>query len=385
MAVLREVMEVNILGTEYIERTFLRIENEVEPYWVCLPMATRTALSNYEMFWYPWDDTKKEAWVRPMPKHDYVINLENNPMITYKYKMHQEDLARQFSRWYHMSHSGEKTVCLLGIRADESMQRYSGFVNKKYGYKNQCWISKKFKNVWYASPIYDWSHNDVWHANYLFQYDYNHLYDLYYMAGLQVSQMRVASPFNDYCKDSLNLYRVIDPKIWTKLVGRVQGANFAAIYGKTKAMGYRNVTLPQGHTWESYTRFLLDTLPLKLRNNYVQKFNTSMRFWHKTGGGLDEETIQELLEHGYQIKRNGISNYTLNKKSRIIFTSKIPDNTDDIKSSKDIPSWKRMCYCILKNDHTCRFMGFGLTREQQKRINLIKQKYKSMEEISYDT
>lgn len=371
--------------TEYIERTFLRIEKDVEPYWVCLPMATRTALSNYEMFWYPWDDTKKEAWVRPMPNHDYVINLENNPMITYKYKMHQEDLARQFSRWYHMSHSGEKTVCLLGIRADESMQRYSGFVNKKYGYKNQCWISKKFKNVWYASPIYDWGHNDVWHANYLFQYDYNHLYDLYYMAGLQVSQMRVASPFNDYCKDSLNLYRVIDPKIWTKLVGRVQGANFAAIYGKTKAMGYRNVTLPNGHTWESYTRFLLDTLPLKLRNNYVKKFNTSMRFWHKTGGGLDEATIQELLDHGYHIKRNGVSNYTLNKKSRIIFTSKIPDHTDDIKSSKDIPSWKRMCYCILKNDHTCRFMGFGLTRQQQKQINLIKQKYKSMEEIRYDT
>lgn len=370
--------------TEYIERTFQRIEKDVEPYWVCLPMATRTALSNYEMFWYPWDDTKEEAWVRPMPEHDYVINLDNNPMTTYKYKMHQEDLARQFSRWYHMSHSGEKTVCLLGIRADESLQRYNGFLNKKYGYKNECWLSKKFKNIWYASPLYDWTLNDVWHANYLFQYDYNHLYDLYHMAGLHVSQMRVASPFNDYCKDSLNLYRVIDPKIWAKLVGRVQGANFAAIYGKTKAMGYRNVTLPAGHTWESYTRFLLDTLPRKLRSNYIKKFNTSIRFWHKTGGGLDEETIRELEEHGYKIKRNGVSNYTLNKKSRIIFTSKIPDNTDDIKSSKDIPSWKRMCYCILKNDHICRFMGFGLTRQQQKRINLIKQKYKNMEEISYD-
>ncbi|MBS5853431.1 MAG: hypothetical protein KIC61_07395 [Staphylococcus sp.] len=45
--------------TEYIERTFNKIENEVEPYWVCLPMATRTALSSYEMFWYPWDDTKR--------------------------------------------------------------------------------------------------------------------------------------------------------------------------------------------------------------------------------------------------------------------------------------------------------------------------------------
>lgn len=367
--------------TEYIERTFQKIEREVEPYWVCLPMATRTALSSYEMFWYPWDDKKQDIWVRPMPKHEYVINLENNPITTYKYRMHQEDLAKQFGRWYKKSHGDGKTVCLLGIRADESLQRYSGFLNRKYGYKGECWISKQFKDVWCASPLYDWSATDVWHANYKFNYDYNRLYDLYYKAGLSVSQMRVASPFNDYSKDSLNLYRVIDPQIWVKLVGRVQGANFASIYGHTKAMGYRNITLPEGHTWESYTKFLLDTLPVRLRNNYAKKFNTSIQFWHKTGGGLDEETIQELVDHGYKIKRNGVSNYTLNKKSRIIFTQKIPDHTDDIKSSKDIPSWKRMCFCILKNDHICRFMGFGLTREQQKNIDIIKAKYRNIEEL----
>lgn len=369
--------------TEYVERTFDRIKDEVEPYWVCLPMATRTALSSYEMYWYPWDDTKKDIWVRDMPNKEYVINLENNPMTTYRYRMHQEDLARQFGRWYRISHGNGKTVCLLGIRANESLQRYSGFLNKKYGYQGECWISRQFKDVWCASPIFDWSTEDVWHANYLFDYDYNHLYDLYYMAGLKISQMRVASPFNDYSKDALNLYRVIDPQIWVKLVGRVRGANFASIYGKTKAMGYRNVTLPQGHTWKSYTMFLLDTLPVRLRNNYVKKFNTSIEFWHKTGGGLDEETIHELEEHGYRIQRNGISNYTLNKKSRVIFLGKIPDDTDDIESTKDIPSWKRMCYCILKNDHICRFMGFGMTKEQQKRIDIIRSKYKSIEEIKY--
>lgn len=128
-------------------------------------------------------------------------------------------------------------------------------MNRKYGYKETCWISNQFKNVWVASPIYDWSTSDVWHANYTFQYDYNRLYDLYYMAGLKPDQMRVASPFNDYAKDSLNLYRVIDPQIWVKLIGRVRGANFGAIYGRTKAMGYKNITLPAGHTWESYTRF----------------------------------------------------------------------------------------------------------------------------------
>ena len=190
--------------------------------------------------------------------------------------------------------------------------------------------------------------------------------------------MRVASPFNDYSKDALNLYRVIDPEIWTKLVGRVRGANFGCIYGKTKAMGYRSVTLPEGHTWESYTKFLLDTLPVRLRNNYVKKFNTSIEFWHKTGGGLDENVIQELIDHGYNIRRNGVSNYTLMKNSRIIFLDAIPDNTDDIKSTKDIPSWKRMCYCILKNDHTCRFMGFGPTKQEQLRIDRIKRKYGEM-------
>ena len=40
--------------TDYITRTFQRLLPEVDPYWVCLPMATRTALSSYEMYWYPW-------------------------------------------------------------------------------------------------------------------------------------------------------------------------------------------------------------------------------------------------------------------------------------------------------------------------------------------
>ena len=91
--------------------------------------------------------------------------------------------------------------------------------------------------------------------------------------------------------------------------------------------------------------------------------------------------INELIEHGYNIRRNGISNYTLMKNSRIIFIGKIPDNTDDIKSTKDIPSWKRMCYCILKNDHICRFMGFGLTRQQQQNVKALKEKYRGIDEL----
>ena len=108
----------------------------------------------------------------------------------------------------------------------------------------------------YKRQLYDWSVEDIWHAYYKFGYSYNSLYDLYYKAGLTISRMRVASPFQDYAKESLNLYRVIDPQMWVKLLGRVQGANFAAIYAKTKAVGYRTIKLPEGHTWKSYTCLL---------------------------------------------------------------------------------------------------------------------------------
>ena len=356
--------------TQYIESTFEKNLDLIEPYWICLPMATRTALSNYEMYWYPWDDTKEDIWVRPMPDKPYVINLSRNPFYYYQYRMHQEKLAKQFGRWYKDIHGGGKTVCLLGLRATESLQRYSSIVNKKYGYNGTCWISKMFKDVWCASPLYDWAINDVWTANYKFKYDYNQIYDLYYKAG-----------FNDYAKDSLHLYRVLEPDTWGKLLGRVQGANFTSIYGRSSAMAYRNIKLPEGHTWRSYTEFLLNTLPKRLRKEYVEKFKTSIKFWREKGGGLSEETICELTEKGYKIKRNGISNYTIDKKSRIVFIGNIPDDTDDILSTKEIPSWKRMCVCILKNDHACKSMGFAETKKQRERIDKIKRKYKSLEEL----
>ena len=370
--------------SEYVRKVFKELEKKEELYWVCLPMKTRTALSNYEMYWYPWDDKKRDNWVREMPEYDYVINLENNPITTYKYKMNQEDLAKQFGRWYRDAHKGKSTICLLGMRAEESLKRYNGFVNRKHGYKKKCWITQQFKNVWCGSPLYDWSLSDIWHAHFKFGYEYNKLYDLYYMAGLKPNQMRVASPFNDYAKDSLNLYRIIDPETWVRLIGRVRGVNFGSIYGRTKALGYSNITLPSGYTWKSFTLFLLDTLPPKIRNNYIKKFKTSIDFWHNIGGGLEEIVIKELIAKGYNIKLNGVSNYTLAKNTRVIFIGKLPDHTDDIKSSKDIPSWKRMCYCIIKNDHICRFMGFSITRDQKKKIEMIKEKYKHMEELEYE-
>ena len=362
--------------TDFVSRMFENNLRDIEPYWVCLPMGSRCAVSNYQMYWYPWDPDKEELWVRPMPKMPYIINMDNNPFDFYRYKMVQEDLYAEFGEWYSRQKKG-KTICLLGIRADESLNRYRAYANdRKTIMQGNQWTTKMGENWWNAYPIYDWTTKDVWIANGKFDYDYNRIYDLFWKAGLSISQMRVASPYHESAKESLNLYRVLEPATWVRVVSRVQGANFGAIYGSSHALGARKIELPPGHTWRSYVKFLLATLPEAMRRNYIEKFKTSIRFWWKKGGVVDEEAIKELEACNYPIRHNGKSNYTSNKeKSACLVT---PDHTDDIKSTIDIPSWKRMAVCILKNDHLCKYMGFSQTQKQNQRQKELMEKYKKL-------
>ena len=234
--------------TEFVTRMFENNLEDIDPYWVCLPMGSRCAVSNYQMYWYTWDPDEKDKWVREMPSMPYIINLNNNPFDFYKYKMVQEDLYADFADWFSRQHKG-KSICLLGIRADESLNRFRAYANaRKDLIDNKQWTTKMGKNWYNAYPLYDWTTKDVWIANGKYGFDYNKIYDLFYKAGLSIHQMRV-------------VYRVLEPDTWVRVVGRVQGANFGAMYGNTKLLGSRRITLPKGHTWRSYVKFLLATLP----------------------------------------------------------------------------------------------------------------------------
>lgn len=364
------------LTTDFVTRMFQNNLDAIEPYWVCLPMGSRCAVSNFQMYWYPWEKDKQDCWVRPMPKMPYVINEDNNPFDFYKDKMSQEDLYAEFGSWYSRQHSG-KTICLLGIRADESLNRYRAYANqRKEIMKSSQWTTKMGKNWYNAYPLYDWTTKDVWIANGKFDFDYNKIYDLFQKAGLSISQMRVASPYHESAKDSLNLYRILEPATWAKVVCRVNGANFGAMYGSSKIMGAGKITLPEGHTWRTYVKFLLSTLPEDIRQNYVSKFKTSIKFWWKKGGVVCDEGLKELEECNYPIKKNGESKYSKGREAiRFLGT---PDDTDDVKSTIDIPSWKRMAICILKNDHLCKYMGFAQTKKQIQRQKELIEKYKKL-------
>ena len=68
------------------------------------------------------------------------------------------------------------------------------------------------------------------------------------------------------------MFKVLEPKTWGKVVNRVSGANFGNIYAGKKIMSSR-YKLPSGHTWKSFTEFLLNTLPRDASEHYREKFN----------------------------------------------------------------------------------------------------------------
>ncbi|MFT6347070.1 MAG: putative phosphoadenosine phosphosulfate sulfurtransferase [Psychromonas sp.] len=363
--------------TEYVERTLRDNLDLITPYWVCLPMACKTATSMFEQYWLPWECAKKDIWVRDMPTDECVINIDNHQFDFYKYGMLQEDVYRQFGGWYHRHVGGKKgkTIGLVGIRTQESLNRYRAIVAKKSCFNDKPWTTKIIKDVYTGYPVYDWTAEDVWTANAKFEFDYNNLYDLFHYAGLSVHEMRVASPFNDWAINSLKLYRVLEPGIWASMIGRVHGANFCAIYGGTSATGWKKIKLPKGHTWQSYVEFLLKTLPDETAATYREKFATSIKFWRERGGVLSEETITELHGIGIECVVGGKSNYNSDKK--LVTFNAYPDEPD-VKEFQSVPSYKRMAICILKNDHLCKFMGFSQTKVESEKRKAAIAKYKSL-------
>jgi predicted phosphoadenosine phosphosulfate sulfurtransferase len=342
----------------YVDRTLQENADILDIYRVCLPFKVTTCTSMYQVYWRPWDDDCKDFWVRDMPQGSY----RKTDFPFYSPDMWDSEFYILFARWYHLLKNAKKTCCLVGIRTQESSHRWQTiYSERRYQmYHKLKWTRRISKDIYNAYIIYDWLTTDVWIANGRFSWDYNRLYDLYYQAGVPLEKQRVASPFLLAAQESLQLYRAIDPDMWGKMICRVNGVNFTALYGHTSAVAQKNVTLPPNHTWESYMHFLLSTLPEKIRQNYQRKLSVSINFWRKRGGCLPEETIKKLQTIGIKIEVLEESNYR---------TSKRPvrmEYMDDINlhGFKTLPTFKRMCICILRNDHLCKYMGFALTKKE---------------------
>jgi predicted phosphoadenosine phosphosulfate sulfurtransferase len=343
---------------KYVDRVLRENPDIIEVYRVCVPFKVTTCTSMHQTYWRPWDEACADFWVRDMPADSY----KKADFAFYSHEIWDYDFYIIFSQWYHLLKKAQKTCCLVGIRTQESSSRWRTIHGNKrcYMYNDIKWTKQVSDNIYNAYIIYDWLTADVWTANGRFGWDYNRLYDLYYQAGVSLEKQRVASPFLLAAQDSLRLYKAIDPDMWGKMISRVNGVNFTALYGHTSAVAKKKVKPPPGYTWQKYMHFLLSTLPQEARDNYLQKLSVSINFWRNRGGCLPEETIKRLQASGVKIEVFPRSNYHTPKRPvRMEYLDDI-----NVPGFKDLPTFKRMCMCILRNDHLCKFMGFAMTKKE---------------------
>lgn len=313
---------------EHIQQCFDMYRNNLEIFWVCLPIHLRNAVSQYETHWICWDDDKKDAWVRELPKKG-IHDLNYFPF--FRKGMEFEEFVPEFGEWYG---NGDLCACFVGIRADESLNRYRTIASSgKQSWGNRKWTTLVKPRLYNIYPIYDWKTQDDWTYQGKFpDKPYNKLYDYMYKAGLTIHQMRICQPYGDDQRKGLWLFHLIEPETWARIVARVNGANQGAMYVQESGniLGYRRISKPPQHTWKSFAELLVGSMPPKTKEHYQNKIAVFQKWW---------------IERGYP--------------------DGIPDEAPyELEAKREVPSWRRVCKALLRNDYWCKGMSFTQHRSE---------------------
>jgi len=311
------------LTIQHIEDMCAKYEKHIDLHWVCLPIKLRNSVSNYEPVWCAWQPEREADWVRPMPTRQGVIS---DPAFFDFFEpwMEFEEFIVLFGVWYAR---GEDTACFVGIRTDESLNRFRTIATREKGtLYGKSYTTKVAENLYNFYPIYDWHVNDIWryHAQYPDRL-HNEVYDRMHLAGLTPHQMRLCQPYGDDQKRGLWLYHIIEPQTWSRVVARVNGANSGSLYIEEKGniTGYNKISKPDGHTWKSFCQLLLSSMPEVTREHYLGRFRSWMKGWQSRG-----------------------------------YVNGIPDEAPRALEKKYwAPSWRRLCKTLLRNDWWCKGLG----------------------------
>lgn len=304
-------------------------QNNIELFWVCLPIKLRNAVSNYQPTWTAWGKENQDIWVREKPVFPGVVS-DSESFPFFQDNMEFEEFVPLFGDWYG---KGEKTACMVGIRCDESLNRFRTIASKtKEKYEGKNFTTKVVENLYNIYPIYDWKTEDIWryHAKYP-EKPYNEIYEKMNKAGVKPSQMRLCQPYGDDQRRGLWLYHLLEPDTWYRLIVRVNGVNSGSLYIQEtgNVSGYNKIFKPENHTWKSFCKLLLRTMPKQTRDHYIERFTKFIAGWKR---------------RGYKI---------------------IPDESPyELEKKYWAPSWRRLCKVLLRNDWWCKGLGMSQPKSE---------------------
>ena len=149
--------------TEYVEKVYAANSDILDIYHCCVPFKVQTCTSMFQHYWRPWDEDKKAVWVRQKPER--AMTLHEFPFYTTD--MWDYDFQNMFPFWLYQRKMGRRICCLVGIRTQESFNRWRAIHSDKNYRKlaNYKWTRRMNYSIYNAYPIYDWKTQDIWIAN----------------------------------------------------------------------------------------------------------------------------------------------------------------------------------------------------------------------------
>ena len=307
-------------------------------YHVALPLALRNAVSMLQPKWICWDEDNRDLWVRSLPEG--AVTQRDCPWDWFRPGEEFEQFIAQFAAWYHDLHGGN-TACGVGIRADESLNRFQtiAFPDRKEQFEGRHWTTRIAQGLYNFYPLYDWRAQDIWGAVSQLGLMSNEIYELMYKNGLSIHQQRLCQPYGDDQRNGRDQFRALEPDTWEKVLNRVNGVNFGNIYCRTTALGNIKSFKPDSMNWEQYTVFLLESIGLynrALMLHYYEKIKKFMRWYEK---------------------REGLT------------VGDIPGEADKkLEQQKKAISWRRIARAIEKNDFYMKRLSFSQTKGDERKL-----------------
>lgn len=323
------------LTIEHVAEMFALYGELIEPYWVALPIHLRNAVSQFEPQWVCWHPDRRANWVR----EPHPVSITDEAFFPFfRRAMEFEEFVPEFGHWYAQ---GKLCACFVGIRSDESLNRYRTLARKKASFEGLQWTTFCGGSLYNAYPIYDWRTEDIWTFNGKFKAPYNRLYDRMHQAGLTIHQARICQPYGDDQRKGLWLFQIIEPETWARVVARVNGANQGALYVQESGniLGQRKISKPGHLTWQEFAERIMASMPPMTREHYSNKIAVFLK-WYQSRG----------YPHG------------------------IPD--DGSTTDRNVPSWARVCKALLRNDYWCKGLSFSQnkTTAYEKYLKIMKKR-----------
>lgn len=310
---------------KHVQKIFDEYRDNIIPFWCAVPIKTWNGCSQFAPEWTCWENGKEEIWTREKAG----LSIKSGKAFPFYYDgIMFEEFTPLFAKWYG---EGEPCANFMGIRSQESLNRFRAISkDSKFCKEGRSFTTNIVDDCWGVYPIYDWAVEDIWRYIGKTGKEYNPLYDRMYQAGLTVNQMRIDEPFGDTQRKGLWLYQIIEPKTWAKMVLRVSGANTGNMYSKEMGniLGNNKVTLPAGHTWQSFAKSILETMPTNTGEHYKNKIAVYLHWYEERG-----------------------------------YPEGIPDEADyRLEAAGKAPSWRKIVKTLLRNDYWCKGLGFSPTK-----------------------